>query len=198
MALDVSALASVRAFAAAYRRAYDGLDVLINNAGVMLNVRTGTPTPPTHACFKYFCRGGGCDPTYLLPPTDAFSLLKCMTARIHHSLANPLPHPHHRTHTQQDRALTADGLEATMATNHHGHFLLTLLLFPELEKAEVCMPLRPRPYVSLSPIINHCDHAGRTSEEPYDTHTLQLLSFEPTRIRHPSPIIQPTHRTDAW
>lgn len=24
-----------------------------------------------------------------------------------------------------------------MATNHHGHFLLTLLLFPELEKAEV-------------------------------------------------------------
>lgn len=39
MPLDVSSLASVRAFADDYRAAYDGLDVLINNAGVMLNVR---------------------------------------------------------------------------------------------------------------------------------------------------------------
>lgn len=33
-----------------------------------------------------------------------------------------------------DKGSTSDGLEATMATNHYGHFLLTLLLFPELEK----------------------------------------------------------------
>lgn len=33
-----------------------------------------------------------------------------------------------------ERRLTSEGLEATLATNHFGHFLLTLLLFPELEK----------------------------------------------------------------
>jgi hypothetical protein len=33
-----------------------------------------------------------------------------------------------------EKMVTSEGLEATMATNHYGHFLLTLLLFPELEK----------------------------------------------------------------
>lgn len=50
MALDVSTLASVRAFAAEYRAAYDGLDVLINNAGVMLNVR-GLNVPTDRCVF---------------------------------------------------------------------------------------------------------------------------------------------------
>ena len=31
--------------------------------------------------------------------------------------------------------MTSEGLESTMATNHYGHFLLTNLLLPELEKA---------------------------------------------------------------
>ena len=96
MALDVSTLASVRAFAAAYRRAYDGLDVLINNAGVMLNVCTSHPAYP--ACFMSWF-GAGCDPTYFLPPTDACSFafeVKC--ARIH--CPNAPTHtttPHNRT-----------------------------------------------------------------------------------------------------
>lgn len=33
-----------------------------------------------------------------------------------------------------EKMVTSEGLEATMATNHYGHFLLTLLLFPELDK----------------------------------------------------------------
>lgn len=33
-----------------------------------------------------------------------------------------------------EKMVTSEGLEGTMATNHYGHFLLTLLLFPELEK----------------------------------------------------------------
>eukprot|EP00624_Nannochloropsis_granulata_P001649 evm.model.NODE_18044_length_13276_cov_24.207518.2 len=70
--LDVSSLQSVGDFAATFqeKRGHDGLDILINNAGVMLN----------------------------------------------------------------EKMVTSEGLEATMATNHYGHFLLTLLLFPELEK----------------------------------------------------------------
>lgn len=55
MPLDVSSLASVRAFAAEYCAAHDGLDVLINNAGVMLNVRT--PTLPKR-CLSSVCEGG--------------------------------------------------------------------------------------------------------------------------------------------
>ena len=64
--LDVSDLASVREFAAAFQEEYDGLDVLVNNAGVM-----GLPF-----------------------------------------------------------ALSPDGVEMHMATNHLGHFALTNLLLP--------------------------------------------------------------------
>jgi NAD(P)-dependent dehydrogenase (short-subunit alcohol dehydrogenase family) len=41
---------------------------------------------------------------------------------------------------RQERTITADGLEATMATNHYGHFLLTTLLLPELEKVRLRQP----------------------------------------------------------
>jgi NAD(P)-dependent dehydrogenase (short-subunit alcohol dehydrogenase family) len=34
----------------------------------------------------------------------------------------------------QNRAITPEGLECTMATNHYGHFLLTNLLLDELRK----------------------------------------------------------------
>lgn len=50
MPLDVSSLASVRDFVADYRAAYDGLDVLINNAGVMLNVRLRVMAGGLWAC----------------------------------------------------------------------------------------------------------------------------------------------------
>lgn len=70
MPLDVSSLASVRAFAEAFASSQLQLHVLINNAGVM---RPG-------------------------------------------------------------RAVSADGYELTMASNHLGHFLLTNLLLPHLDR----------------------------------------------------------------
>ena len=70
--LDLSSLASVRAFAARFLAEYPCLDLLINNAGVM--------TPP--------------------------------------------------------RTITADGFELQFESNHLGHFLLTGLLLPLLEKKQ--------------------------------------------------------------
>ncbi|SEG22425.1 NADP-dependent 3-hydroxy acid dehydrogenase YdfG [Bryocella elongata] len=72
VSLDVASLASVRAFAESFLASDRGLDLLINNAGVM-------------------------------------------------ALAK--------------RELTADGFERQFATNHLGHFALTGLLLPALEKA---------------------------------------------------------------
>jgi NAD(P)-dependent dehydrogenase (short-subunit alcohol dehydrogenase family) len=69
--LDLTSLASVRAFAEGFLADHDRIDVLINNAGVM------------------------CCP----------------------------------------RGTTADGFEMQLGTNHLGHFLLTVLLAPALEKA---------------------------------------------------------------
>ncbi len=70
MELDLSSLKSVRAFAAAYLAKYDSLDLLINNAGIMV------------------------------PPLSK----------------------------------TEDGFESQMGANYFGHFLLTGLLLPTLDK----------------------------------------------------------------
>ena len=64
--LDVSSLSSVRTFVDHFKKSFQSLDVLVNNAGIMFG----------------------------------------------------------------DYALTEDGFERQMATNHFGHFLLTSLLFP--------------------------------------------------------------------
>lgn len=53
----------------------------------------------------------------------------------------------------KDHVITGEGMESTMATNHYGHFLLTALLMPLLEKVrsprtatgQRSEPARPHP-----------------------------------------------------
>ena len=64
-----------------------------------------------------------------------------------------------------ERALSADGHELTFASNHLGHFLLTTLLLPHMERAE-----DPRVVVVSSSIhkaVHRFDFDDVMSEKTY-------------------------------
>ncbi|EAU32560.1 predicted protein [Aspergillus terreus NIH2624] len=59
--------------------------------------------------------------------------------------------------------LTADGFEIQFGTNHIGHFLLTKLLLPTLQKTAAA-PTTPRPDVRVITVSSMANHSGPSFE----------------------------------
>ena len=79
-----------------------------------------------------------------------------------------------------DRALTLDGIEMQMGTNHAGHFLLTERMMPSILRA----PGRPRVVIlsSVAHVWGHIDFDNIQSEGPFGYPLSGWLTYGRTKL----------------
>jgi NAD(P)-dependent dehydrogenase (short-subunit alcohol dehydrogenase family) len=97
-----------------------------------------------------------------------------------------------------EREVNKDGYEMMLTSNHLGHFLLTSLLLPDIEKtgSEHLPPFSL--YLSLFLCVSHCSKEAALSMSPLLSTALSLLKLASTSLTScpntPTPSSEPTHR----